>query len=89
MALRIPLALAKQINVQEGDPVTLKISAAGLTVKPVPKRLNLDDLLSKVTPEKICTRRRTGALTLAGRSFQDKEANPARAGTWDAWLAGV
>ena len=53
LALRIPLAVAKQIHVQEGDAVTLKISAAGLTVKPAPKRLNLDDLLSKVTPENL------------------------------------
>ena len=53
LALRIPLAVAKQIQVQEGDPVVLKVSAAGLTVKPVPKRLKLDDLLDKVTPENL------------------------------------
>ncbi|MEN9678785.1 MAG: hypothetical protein RIS76_4681 [Verrucomicrobiota bacterium] len=53
LALRIPLAVAKQIQVQEGDPVTLKISAAGLTVKPAAKRLRLDDLLEQVTPENL------------------------------------
>ena len=53
LALRIPLAVAKQIQVQEGDPVVLKVSASGLTVKPVPKRLKLDDLLDKVTPENL------------------------------------
>ena len=53
LALRIPLAVAKQIHVQEGDPVTLKVSAAGLTVKPAPKRLSLDDLLAQVTPENL------------------------------------
>ena len=53
LALRIPQAVAKQIHVQEGDSVMLRISAAGLTMKPVPKRLNLDDLLAQVTPENL------------------------------------
>jgi antitoxin MazE len=53
LALRIPKAVAKQIQIQEGDPVFLKVEAAGLTVKAVPKRLELDDLLSKVTPENV------------------------------------
>ena len=46
LALRIPLAVAKQIPVKEGDPVTLKVSPAGLTVKPSPKRPNLDGVSS-------------------------------------------
>ena len=53
LALRIPLAVAKQIHVKEGDPVTLKVSPAGLTVKPSPKRPNLDDLLTQVIPENL------------------------------------
>ena len=53
LALRIPLAVAKQIPVKEGDPVTLKVSPAGLTVKPSPKHPNLDDLLAQVTPENL------------------------------------
>lgn len=53
LALRIPLAVAKQIQVKEGDPVTLKVGAAGLTVKAAPKKLSLDDLLSQVTPENL------------------------------------
>lgn len=53
LALRIPKAVAKQIQIQEGDPVFLKVGAAELTVKAVPKTLDLDDLLSKVTPENI------------------------------------
>ena len=48
-ALRIPHAVAKQIQVQEGDSVVLKVGASGLTVKPAPKRPSLDDLLAKVT----------------------------------------
>lgn len=53
MALRIPLAVAKQIQVQEGDAVTLRVSPAGLMVKPVPKRLCLDELLAQVTPANL------------------------------------
>ena len=53
LALRIPKAVAKQIQIQEGDPVFLKVGTAGLTVKAVPKRLELDDLLNKVTPENV------------------------------------
>lgn len=53
LALRIPKAVAKQIQIQEGDPVFLKVGTAGLTVKAVPKRLDLDDLLNKVTPENM------------------------------------
>jgi antitoxin MazE len=53
LALRIPKAVAKQIQIQEGDPVFLKVGTAGLTVKAVPKRLDLDDLLNKVTPENV------------------------------------
>ena len=33
--------------------MTLKVSPAGLTVKPSPKRPNLDDLLAQVTPENL------------------------------------
>lgn len=46
LALRIPLAVAKQLQVKEGDPVTLKVGVSGLTVKAAPKKLSLDDLLS-------------------------------------------
>lgn len=53
LALRIPLAVAKQIHVKEGDPVTLKVGTSGLTVKAAPKKINLDELLDKVTPENL------------------------------------
>ena len=53
LALRIPLAVAKQIHVAEGDPVTLRVSAVGLTVKPALKRLKLDELLAQVSPENL------------------------------------
>jgi len=53
LALRIPLAIAKQIQVREGDPVTLKVGGSGFTVRAAPKRLKLDDLLEQVTPENL------------------------------------
>jgi len=53
LALRIPLAVAKQIQVKEGDPVDLTVSASGLTVKRAKKDLLLDDLLDQVTPENL------------------------------------
>lgn len=53
LALRIPLAVEKKIQVKEGDPVTLKVGASGLTVKAAPKKINLDDLLDQVTPENL------------------------------------
>ncbi len=53
LALRIPLAVAKQIHVKEGDAVTLKVGASGLTVKAAPKKLTLDNLLDKVTPDNL------------------------------------
>ena len=46
LALRIPQAVAKQIHVQEGNAVVLRVGASGLTVKPVPKDPSLDDLLA-------------------------------------------
>jgi len=53
LALRIPTAVAKQIHVQEGDAVLLKVGSSGLTVKLAPKKLRLDDLLANVTPENL------------------------------------
>ena len=53
LALRIPLAVAKQIRVKEGDPVTLRVSPTGLMVRPSLKRLSLDALLAGVTPENL------------------------------------
>ena len=53
LALRIPLAVAKQIQVKEGDAVDLTVSASELTVKPAKKNLRLDDLLDQVTPENL------------------------------------
>ncbi len=48
LALRIPIAVAREIRVREGDAVTLRISASGLTLKRVPRHPSLDDLLEGV-----------------------------------------
>lgn len=61
LALRIPKAVTKQIKIQEGDPVLLKVGRSGLTVKAIPKRLELDDLLDKVTPENLHSESNWGA----------------------------
>lgn len=53
LALRIPSAITRKTRIREGDVVTLKISNSILTVNPAPKRLILDDLLAKVTPENL------------------------------------
>ena len=48
LALRIPIAVAREIRVREGDAVTLKISSSGLTLSPLPRHPSLDDLLEGV-----------------------------------------
>ena len=53
LALRIPQAVARQILVKEGDKVVLKVGGSGLTIKAASKKLSLDDLLDKVTPENL------------------------------------
>ena len=53
LALRIPLAVAKQIHGKEGDSVTPKVGASGLTVKAAPKKISLDDLPSQVAPDNL------------------------------------
>jgi antitoxin MazE len=53
LALRIPRAVALQIQVQEGDAGVLKVGASGLTVKPAPKKLSLDVLLDQITSENL------------------------------------
>lgn len=51
LALRIPLAVARQIRVKEGDAVELSVDDGGLNIRPAPERPGLDELLAGVTPE--------------------------------------
>lgn len=41
--------------------MTLKVGVSGLTVKAIPKRIELDDLLLQVTPENLHAARDWGA----------------------------
>lgn len=53
LALRIPAALARQIHVEAGDAVTLRVDASELTVKAISQRPSLDDLLAGVNAENL------------------------------------
>ena len=46
---QIPEAVAKPIQIQEGDPVTLKVGASRLTAGSISKRIAWDDLLQDVS----------------------------------------
>jgi len=61
LALRIPSAVAKQIHLQEGDRVFLRVRGASLTMKPMSKRLSLDDFLAQVNPENLHSATEWGA----------------------------
>lgn len=51
LALRIPLAVARQIRVKEGDAIELSVDGGVLNIRPALKRPGLDELLAGVTPE--------------------------------------
>ncbi len=53
LALRIPMVLAKQIQLQEGDGVLLKVSDSKITLSPVTRRPSLDELLANVTADNL------------------------------------
>ncbi|WP_257125373.1 AbrB/MazE/SpoVT family DNA-binding domain-containing protein [Bhargavaea cecembensis] len=52
LGLRIPAALAQQINLTEGTEVTLTIeSNQALLVKPIETEPTLEELLAMITPD--------------------------------------
>ena len=52
LAVRIPLVLAKQAKLAEGDAVELQVDrAGGLAVLRSKKTYDLDELLSRMTPK--------------------------------------
>ena len=53
LAVRIPIAAARQIKVKEGDAVELSVGVGGLTIKPALRRPTLDDLLAEVTADNL------------------------------------
>ena len=50
LALRIPKAVAKQIQVSDGDAVELRVDQDGLNIRPARKRYELAQLVRKITP---------------------------------------
>jgi len=53
LAVRIPIAAARQIKVKEGDAVELSVGVGGLTIKPAPRRPTLDGLLAEITADNL------------------------------------
>ena len=55
LALRLPLAVARQIGVEEGDAVKLEFDASGLRVKPARPSYRRGDLVRKMTAKNLHT----------------------------------
>ncbi len=52
MAVRIPLAIARQAGLSEGDPVTLALEGeGGIILRPVRRRYELSELVARITPK--------------------------------------
>jgi len=50
LAVRIPLALANQARLGEGDAVTLAIEGDAIKLRPVRKKYDLSKLVAGITP---------------------------------------
>jgi len=52
LAVRIPLAIAKQAGIAEGDCVALALSTdGGIVLRPTHKRYELSELVARITPK--------------------------------------
>jgi len=52
LAVRIPLAIAKQASLAEGDNVMLVLDRDGaIVVRPTRRKYELSDLVAKITPK--------------------------------------
>ena len=52
LAVRIPLAIAKQAGLGEGDAVTLELDRdGGVVLRPAPRKYELSELVSRITPK--------------------------------------
>lgn len=50
LAVRIPLAIAKQAGLGEGDSVTLAMNrSGGIVLRPKPRKYELGDLVGRIT----------------------------------------
>jgi len=60
LAVRIPVPIAKQASLTEGDSVTLALDGkGGIVLRPARPRYELSDLVGEITP-KNRTRKQTG-----------------------------
>jgi antitoxin MazE len=53
LAIRIPTSYAKDINLKQGTPVDLSMKADKIIIIPRKTKLNLRDLLAKITDDNI------------------------------------
>ncbi len=60
MAIRIPKAFIEEIGVSEGDSINLKLDDNKIIISK--NKLNLEDLLSSISPEKIHKETSTGNI---------------------------
>lgn len=52
LAVRIPLAIAKQASLGEGDSVALALdSDGGIVLRPTRRRYELSELVARITPK--------------------------------------
>ena len=52
MAVRIPLAIAKQASLTEGDSVELALDRkGGIVLRPVRRKYELSELVAQITPK--------------------------------------
>ena len=54
LAVRIPLAIAKQANLAEGDTVKLALDRrGGIVLRPVRRKYQLADLVAQIKPNNV------------------------------------
>ena len=52
LAVRIPLAIAKQASIGEGDCVALELNSdGGILLRPTRRRYELSELVARITPK--------------------------------------
>ncbi|WP_445630033.1 AbrB/MazE/SpoVT family DNA-binding domain-containing protein [Nostoc sp. DSM 114167] len=62
LAIRLPKALAEQVNVKEGTDVTFSISGNSIVITPQQrKKYTLDELLEGMTPDNLHSEIDTGS----------------------------
>ena len=51
MAIRIPHAFAREVQLDEGATVELTVAEGRLIITPHPRKYSLDQLVAEITPE--------------------------------------